>query len=181
MKAFKITNADNQTYNECQWGENVTHETNGLGGLCSPGWIHYYRNKYLAVIFNPIHGNYPRTMHMWTGIAKGKFKHDRGLKSGSTHFTTIKQIEVPIITIEQQVKFAIYCALEVYKEKSFATWTDNWLDGTDRTAHAAAHAAAYAAHATSHAADVEIDFVAIINKILKERKNEDSKDFTSTP
>jgi len=69
----------------------------------------------------------------------------------------------------------------VYKEKSFATWTDNWLDGTDRTAHAAAHAAAYAAHATSHAADVEIDFVAIINKNLKERKNEDSKDFTSTP
>ncbi len=141
MKAFKLTDGNNQTYNYCQWGENVTHETKGAGDLCSEGWIHYYRNKYLAVIFNSIHGNYdPKTMHMWQGIATREFKHDKGLKSGCIHFTTTKQIEVPQITIEQRVKFAIYCTLYVYKEKSFITWANNWLVNKNRTASAASAA-----------------------------------------
>jgi len=157
MIAYKLTNEHDQTYNKCRWGENVTHETDGKDDLCTSGWIHYYRNKHLAVLFNPMHGSYNKNMHMWTGIAIGKFKHDRRLKSGCTHFTTIKQIEVPQVTTEQRIKFAILCALEVYKEKPFVEWANNWLTNKDRAVDAA------------HAAAVEIDFVSIINKVLKEK------------
>ena len=146
MLAFKLTDEYDRTYNGCQWGKDVCHIVDGVGPLCTKDWIHFYQNKYLAAILNPIHGDFnPKTMHMWKSKATGKFKHDRGLKSGCTHFTTIGQIKVPLITTEQRVEFAILCAREVYKEKSFIKWANGWLHNTDRT-----HAAADAAHGRAH-------------------------------
>lgn len=171
MRAYKLTHKDDQTYNGCQWGENTTHTTSGEGNLCSPGWIHFYTDPLLAVLLNPIHGSFNTdTMHLWEGKCKIE-KEDRGLKHGTTQFTTIKQIKVPKISMEQTVTFGILCALEVYKDKNFVKWAKNWLNNKDRTsdaanaAHnaaydaayaifAAAYAAAYAAYAAYAAADV---------------------------
>ena len=89
MKAFKLTDVNDQTYNKCQWGESITHTADGGGVLCSKKWIHFYQNKYLAVLFNPMHGNFDTNMHMWRGKATGKFKHDKGLKSGCTKLTSV--------------------------------------------------------------------------------------------
>ena len=156
----KLTDENGRTCNNTQWGEGITHTSSGEGNLCSSGWIHFYDDPLLAVLLNPIHGNFENPI-LWEIEVSGAIKEDHGLKFGANSVTTIKTIKLPIITTEQKVRFAILCSLEVYKEKSFVLWAKNWLSGIDRSAHTAAyaadaadtvHAAVYAVHAAAHAA-----------------------------
>ena len=163
-KLYKITNSEDQTRNMCQWGEGVTVKTSGIGGMCGKGFTHWYTDPRLAVIFNPIHGNFNlETAHLWEG--EGEIIETDGLKVGCIEATTIRRIDFPVITLEQKIKFAILCALEVYKEEKFIRWAHNWLDNVDRTeatawlvakegwtARAAAEVAARAAGVAAEAA-----------------------------
>ena len=142
---YKLTNQDNKTFGGCKWGEGVTHETSGEGGLCGPGWLHAYSNQLLAVFLNPIHAGIlePR---LWECVGEGECLDDRGLKCGFTRLTTVKEISLPEVTTEQRIAFAILCAMEVCGDPEWSTWADNWLRGNDRT-ETAARAAYWAADA----------------------------------
>lgn len=153
-KLWKLTDSTGKTRNDTQWGENVSHSATGAGTkLCSDGFIHAYRSKWIAIFMNPVHGHFEEPL-LWE--ARGKVVLEEGdLKCGCKTLTTIKQYPLPYLSIEERVKIAIYCALSVYKKESFVAWAKNWLNGTDRScksAYAAADAAAYAAH-TANAAD----------------------------
>ena len=149
MKYYKLTDERNQTKGGTQWGEGITHKAIGKGKeLCSPGVIHVYDHPLKAVMFNPIHADFT-TPHLWE-VRIRKVVADDGLKVGVKSCTTIKEIPLPEITTEQRVRFAIYCALEVYKNERFLTWAQGWLNSTDRTE--AAWAAAWAAEAAEAAA-----------------------------
>jgi hypothetical protein len=108
----------------------------------------------MAVLMNCKHAdlNQPK---LW--LAKGKVvATDHQLKCGVKSLTTIKQIPLPVITLEQKVKIAIYCSLKVYKEPMYVAWAKNWLNGKDRSCKAAAVAAADAATAyVAAAADAD--------------------------
>ena len=144
MKAYKLTNAKDQTRKETKWGPNVTHETNGEGGLCGPGWLHYYDNPLLAVMLDPIHGNFGATAHLWEAEAEGEIKEDDGRKFGCTKLTTIRQIPLLEVTKEQRIAFAILCAKETCDHPKWNEWADKWLSGEDRSGEAAANAASVA-------------------------------------
>ncbi len=145
----KLTDSKDKTRNNTQWGENITHTTNGKGGLCTNGWIHYYDSPLLAVLLNPIHGNF-KNPHLWKVKVGEKTKKDNGLKFGSVSVTTIYRIELPKISTEQRIIFGILCSMAVYKNKKFTQWGKHWIDGTDRS-WAAAWAAAEAAEAAARA------------------------------
>src|SRR3990172_5964623 len=134
-KLYKLTNQNHQTQNNTQWGEGVTHTDDGMGEMCTAGWLHAYTNPLLAVLLNPIHANITNPV-LWEceGVVG---KTDHGLKVGCAELTTLRQIPLPEITIEQRIKFAIFCTLDVYKEKSFIQWANDWLSGKDRSSAAA--------------------------------------------
>ena len=177
MKRYKLTAQNMQTYGGCQWELDVKKKTSGKGDLCNDGWLHVYTHPLLAVLLNPIHANFknPRLFECECG---GLCKTDNGLKEGWMEVTLVKELDMPQITTEQKVKFAIYCALEVYKEKSFVTWAEDWLSGKDRSALATADAAdaaraARAARASVYAmADAaraaDIDLIALAEKACGE-------------
>ncbi len=161
MKVYKITDKDGYTRrnqpDETLWGENITHKAKAKGReLCSSQIIHGYKDPYLAVLMNPIHGSYDaKTMLLWE--AKGRVVADDGTKSGCKTLTTIKQIPVPQFTTEQLVEIAIRCAMKVCTDGKFQEWALNWITGKNRTANAAcaayaANNAAYAANAATYAA-----------------------------
>jgi hypothetical protein len=106
---YKLTDADGYTRrgetNECLWGPGVTHSGTGKGELCGPGYIHAYQSPLLAILLNPIHAviSNPRLWECDGEIVK----NDRGLKCGSISLTTIKEIDIPAISTEQKIKFAI--------------------------------------------------------------------------
>lgn len=181
IKAYKLTDKDGCTHGGCRWGEGVTHETDGKGELCGPGWLHYYEHPIVAVLLNSIHGCFELdTARLWEAEAEGKIKRDSWLKSGCTRLTTLREIQMPRATLEQRIEFAIRCAMTVYDNAEWRAWAMAWLDGTNRTANAAANAAyaayaalaaaraAYAACAAANAADAaEIPWREIITKVFR--------------
>lgn len=163
-KLYKLTTPDNKTRpgkdNECRWGENVTHSGTGKGDLCGPGYIHAYTDPLLAVLLNPLHGDYPNP-NLWE--CEGEIaKHDGQLKVGCVTLTTVRQIELPKITTEQRAKFAILCAKQVCTDPAWNNWADKWLSGADRTAWAAwaAWAAGAAWAAAAEAPDIDLAAIA---------------------
>ena len=150
MKLYKLTDKNDQTRDDTQWGLGVTHEATGKGKkLCSDGVLHAYRDPLLAVLMDPIHGEFVPDAHLWE--AEGKVMVDDGTKVGCKKMTTLRQILLPTITIEQRVRFAILCGKEVCNDSMWLKWADKWLDETDRSA-ANASAAAYAVYAAGAAA-----------------------------
>jgi len=136
MKVFKLTNSNGHTRNYTQWGKNITHETNGEGELCGPGWLHFYYSAELAVLLNPLHVTFDHPI-LWECKAGPIQKNDRGLKGGTTKLTTIRRIKLPRYTPTQKVAFAIFCALKVTKSEAFKTWAKKWLNGEDRSVKSA--------------------------------------------
>ena len=176
MKLFKLTTQDNKTRagesNECVWGPNVTHKAIGDGSkLCSDGFIHAYESPLVAVFMNTIHADIENPK-LWE--CKGEIvKRDGQLKCGVRTLTTVKEIALPILSIEQRIAIAILCAKVVYKDKQWNIWADSWLNGTDRsakTAYAAAYAAARAAAYAAYAADATakgFDLLKNIKEVMK--------------
>ena len=148
MKVYKLTDQKFLTRNNTLWGENITYETSGKGELCSDGWLHFYHNPILAILLNPIHADISNPI-LWEAEAEGRLRDDHGLKGGCTKLTTIKQLPLPEVTLEQRVELAIRCAMEVYKDENWLTWAEKWLSGEDRSKESAY--AAYAAHAAKAA------------------------------
>ena len=142
---YKLTDNDMRT-NGFQWELNKDYEIKSKGGeLCTSAYFHFYLHPLLAVLHNPNHANIgnPRIFKAEVG---GESLTDGQMKEGWKKAKLIKEIPLPKITVEQKIKYGIYCALEVYKDESFVNWANNWLSGKDRTVDSA-HAA-YAAHAS---------------------------------
>ena len=154
MIVYKLTDQKMQTRGGYQWEIGAPSETDGSGDLCGPGWLHYYHDPLLAVLLNPIHANIDNPI-LWEAEAEGLHRDDNGLKGGCTRLTLLRQIDLPQITTEQRVRFAILCAKEVCAEPVWNAWADRWLSGADRSDAAAARAAAAAAAAAAEAWVVE--------------------------
>jgi len=148
---YKLTDADGRTFGGTQWDKGVEHRASGEGDLCGPGWLHVYEHPLLAVLHNPIHGNFqPDTMRLWEAETEDENPlRDGYLKLGVRHLRTVREIPVPVVTTEQCVRYGILCAMEVYNDPRWVAWAEGWLSGKDRSAAAAAAATAWAAAAAA--------------------------------
>ena len=170
MIAYKLTDQGMNTYGYTHWTLGEWKETNGEGDLCSPGWLHYYSHPLLAVFLNPTHAHFANPRLFEIEVA-GDIKEDCGLKFGCTKMRLVRELQLPAVTVEQRVKFAIYCALEVCADPAFVKWANGWLDGTDRSKAAAAYInAAYAADAAYYAARAVKEKPLDLIKIAKKAK-----------
>ena len=150
---YKLTDSAGYTQNNTLWTPGRTNRATGEGaGLCSDAVIHFYDSPLVAVLLNPTHANIANPL-LWEIEVDGVVAHD-GTKGGTKTATTIRQMQLPVISTNQRIRFAIFCALAVYEEPDFVAWANNWLSGKDRTAaEAAAWAAARAAWAAARAAE----------------------------
>jgi len=137
MKLYKLTDGNDQSYGGYQWGENVTHKTTG--------WLYFCTHPLLAVMLNPRHENYELRRclddaHLWE--CEGEvLKSDHGLGVGCKKATSIKRIEIPEVTENQEIAFGILCSLEIKQWPEYVTWAKSWLNGKDRSEKGALAAA----------------------------------------
>ena len=150
----KLTDENSLTNGNTLWGPGIRHEATGPldGELCTNSWIHYYSHPLLAVMLNPIHVNFAKPLG-WAVSIEGLTRDDNGLKMGCRALTTLHQIDLPVVTTAQRVRFAILCGQAIIGTDlpEWSTWAEGWLNGTNRTAdaaRAAAQAAVWAARAT---------------------------------
>jgi len=150
---YKLTKKDGKTHGGMKWGVGVTHTIRRKGNvLCSGEVIHNYDDPYLAILMNPIQGNFNEaTMLLWEGDDHGTQVATDGTKNGCKRFTTLSQIPLPDFPLEKRVEVAIHLALQLYPDKAFRKWAMDWLDGKDRTAESAAWYASFAAWYASSA------------------------------
>ena len=136
---YKLTDENMRTYGGCQWEIGVAKTSSGEGELCGPGWLHAYTDPLLAVFLNPLYAKFkkPRLFECEGDVGKT----DHGLKIGCTRLTLVREIPVPVVTVEQRVRFAILCAMEVYHDPKWRVWALSRLSGEDRSARASASAA----------------------------------------
>jgi len=133
---YKLTDERDRSFCDFhfQWGPHVTCETNGMGPLGASGWTHWYTHPLLAVLLNPIYGIMDqRTVHLWKGRCKGNVWRHYGLIVGCTRGTTLRRIEVPVLTQQNRVRFAIGCAWQVWPDGRWRRWAARWLSGKDRS------------------------------------------------
>ena len=159
----KLTDAQGQTRGRMQWGPGVTHAVEYTGALCSAGVLHAYEASSLrdalalAILRDPEDGRFGSTARAW--VCRGSGQHvSNGIKSGHETLTTVREIQLPAVSIEQRVECAIRLAWEVCDEPGWRAWAQAWLDGSDRT-----DAAAWAA---ADAADAGVDVAAISGSVL---------------
>ena len=126
-----------RTYNGFQWELGKCVEVLGEGKLCSPGWFHFYNDPLVGMFMNPAHANIENP-RLFRAEVEGNFIDDNGLKCGYAKARLVEELAVPQISLAQRVRFAIFCVKEVYKEKKWNKWADNWLSGKDRTEESAA-------------------------------------------
>ena len=108
---YKLMDAQMRTFNRtCQWALGVTKTVTGRGDMCGPGWLHSYRDPLLAVLLDPIHGNYGSDARLFKVECGGRVKQDRGLKFGNAKQTLVEEVVLPRVTIWQRVQFAKNCA-----------------------------------------------------------------------
>ncbi len=145
---YKLTDANMRSNNgKCQWKLGERKTVRGNLELCVKGF-HYYQHPLLAVLHNPIHGDYdPQTMRLFKCEVSGKHLDEGQMKGCCSSMTLIEEIPVPLITLEQKIKYGIYVSLEVYHDPKFIQWAENWLSGKNRSAEAAWSAARAAAGA----------------------------------
>ena len=152
MKCFKLTDNNGKTRNFTQWGSNVTHTATGTDpNLCSNGWIHFYMDPWIAVVMNPIHVEFHNPI-LWEAEAEGEVIHEL-FKSGSKTLTTIRQIPLPEISLNQRIALGIYCAKEVFEDGQWNNWADKWLSGEDRSKESAVVASNAGCYAAANAAN----------------------------
>ena len=166
---YKLTDQNMQTHNGYQWTLNVKHTASGEGELCGPGWLHAYTHPLLAVLLKFLLSDIedPRLFEGEGTIGKT----NKGLKVGCTELTLTKELELPVITTEQRVRFAILCAKKMRENKAWNKWADNWLSGKDRSIKSALAAARKAASNAGEAAEraaraADIDLIAIAKEAV---------------
>ncbi len=173
-----------------QWEIGKTYTIDKPGNkMCSDEVFHCYNHPVLAVLFNPTHGfiDNPRLFE----IEVPEFVNNDGLKYASKSQKLIKEIDLPVISMEQRAEFAIRVAKMVCKDEAWNSWADKWLSGEDRSRESAnaaadavsffdsvayyaaraaasnsAYAAAWAADDSARISVTNDDFIRIIEEIL---------------
>lgn len=132
MTGYKLTTQGMTTHGGCRWKLGEWKQTSGEGRLCGPGWLHCYTDPLLAILLNFVHADV-QNPRLFECECAGEMLDDRGLKRGHTRMRLTREIDPPIVTTEQRIRFAILCARAVYDDKAFQTWADRWLSGEDRS------------------------------------------------
>lgn len=148
---YKLTSQDLTTYNGFQWTLNEWKETVGGWELCSPGWLHCYSHPLIAILLNRIHANI-HNPRLFKCEVEGKTLDDRGLKEGWTRMRLIEEMQIPRVSQNQSIAFAILCALEVSQNQCFIEWANNWLSGKNRNIESA-----HKVYADSHIYSTDIN------------------------
>jgi len=118
-----------------------------------PGRTRWYNDPLLAVMLNPICDNYNLdTAKIWS--CEWTISGEAGRRNNKT----LKEIELPRVTLNQRIAFGVICALQVYQEPEFSKW--KYVE------EAAAEAVKAAAEAAVENGKL-IDLITLVHEALK--------------
>lgn len=131
---YKLTDLDGYTQrgkrHQTLWAVGTWVEVLWSGRLCRQGCLHAYRDPLLAVLMDPVHAGLLPNAKLW--VAEGNVRDEDASKVGCDRLRVLCEHELPELTRAQRVRWAIYCALEVYADGGWLRWAEGWLEGRCR-------------------------------------------------
>lgn len=161
MIVYKLTDSEGYTRrgynNETLWGEGVTHEALGVGvAMCTDSVLHFYDSPEVAALMNEAHADIKNPV-CWESEIDATAVHD-GLKGGAKRLTTLRRIDLPVITYVQAVEIALRITMRLPGlPAEWTEWAGKWLSGIDRSKEAAWAAVAAEAVVAAEARAVEAE------------------------
>jgi len=138
MIYYKLTDRAGNTKHGMHWGVGKTNRAVGKGkALCTDGYLHVYDTPEQAAFMRPSH--VPTYSRLFKVKSRNKGITD-GTKRGIKSCTVLEEVELPELTVEQQVEIAIRASLLADTEEKYVRWARAWISGKDRSADAAAGA-----------------------------------------
>lgn len=127
---YLITDQDNKTWRDIQWGEGVTNEDENI-------------NYHFAVYHGPQTASYMYPCYdgikepkLWLAAGRGLSKNE-GLRSYYQQLTTTKEFAITWPTQEQRITFGILCAMNLVMHPDFREWAKKYLKGEDQSKESA--------------------------------------------
>lgn len=126
---YLVTDENNKTWRDVEWGENVTHEETNPNFFFS-----VYDNAYTALFMYPAYEafNKPKIWETSQQNVSASF-----FRLAFPKITSLKPIQLTLPTREQQLTFAIVCCINMIALPKFRTWAFNYLKGIDTSKESA--------------------------------------------
>ena len=108
MKLYKLTDKNNKTKNNTQWGENTTHIIpleKRSNTLCNEGILHAHTDINLALLLNPIHANITGP-NLWE--CEGEIVVSEWDKCGCHELTTTTQLDIPLWYLDDKIRKKVF-------------------------------------------------------------------------
>ena len=123
---YLITDQENKSWNNVQWGENVTHQED------NPNY-HFtvYNSPQTALYMYPAYEGTSQPK-LWTAQAEFPSRSE-AFRSKFPKITTLKEFSIDIPTNEQRFTFGILCCLNLVVNPFFRDWAINYLKGIDQS------------------------------------------------
>jgi len=127
---YLITDQDNKTWRDIQWGENVTHEEENSN-------YHFvvYNSPQTACYMYPCYEG-TKNPKLWTATGE-HLAVAEGFRSKCAKLTTLNEFPITLPTNEQRINFGILCAVNVAQSPQFMEWSLKYLRGEDQTKESA--------------------------------------------
>lgn len=129
---YLVTDQDNKTWRDIQWGENVTHDEEN-----SNYHFEVYNSPQVACYMYPCYEGI-KNPKIWLCTTGDNLSREDGFRTRFAKITTIKEFPISLPTIEQRITFGILCAMSLVLNPLFRNWALSYLlreDQTQATAH----------------------------------------------
>jgi hypothetical protein len=127
MKVYKITTAESTNYRgqKFQAGELCPEHDN-------PNF-HYrvYHTPELATLFHPFYDAWENPV-LWEGEGFGYGGVDDGIMCAVKQVKLVQQIPFVPYSVQDHIRFGIYCALLMIEDPLFVKWATNWIHGVEQ-------------------------------------------------
>lgn len=136
---YLVTNQENKTWRNIEWGEGITHEESNSN-------YHFtaYDNLLVAAFMYPTYDGIAYsteiTPRIWEAVGEGESNDQGGFRKKYAKLTTVKEVSFQNPNIDQRMNFAILCAMSLVLNDTFRSWAIDYLMRTNQTKEAA-HAA----------------------------------------
>ena len=156
---YLITDQENKSWRDIQWGENVTHEEENSNYHFS-----VYHSPQVACYMYPCYEGI-KNPKLW--IASGENPNrDEGLRSKFSKLTTIKEFVVSLPTDDQRITFGILCAMNLVVNPLFRNWAKAYLLGEDQTKETAQKVSNQLVTQIGEPMPVEYEYVSCTHAVL---------------
>ena len=144
MILYKLTNANSESglppAKPTTWSKGFhPPRLDGYGPLCTRHWYHAYSSPLLAVLLDPIHGDFGEGRRCYrVKVNEADVGDlDSGLKFGFKTGLVLDEVPLPEVTLVQKIAFGILCSLESPQPGKYFYWAPDWLSGKNRSCESA--------------------------------------------